>query len=248
MQILFLGTSGSSITPTQTTAAILIDDDLLMDVGEGTTQKLLQHADLSKIRTILISHLHVDHFIGLFSLLWKKWLINDHTPLTIYGPPKIESTITQIFTLTSTPVEAFQFKIEYRPLDPNGSIIKDGNITATQVIHPVYTLAYRIDRNKSICYSSDTAPLQRLVKLAQGCELLIHDCSFPTTLSKIAHRFSHSTPRDAAEIAQRAGVKILVLFHIHGELAHQADQILQEANDYFDGEVILAQDLKKIEI
>lgn len=65
MQIYLIGTSGSSITANRTTTSILVDDDLLIDVGEGATQKLLKIGKFKNIQTILISHLHVDHFIGI---------------------------------------------------------------------------------------------------------------------------------------------------------------------------------------
>jgi len=248
MKIQLIGTSGSSITANRTSTAILIDDDLLIDVGEGTTQKLLKIGAFNKVRTILISHLHVDHFMGIFTFLWKKWLSNDSNPLTIYGPPKIQATIERIFELTSSPVDLFPFEIQYKPLDPGESIKKVGEITTTRVQHPVYTLAYRIDRDKSICFSSDTAPLERMVTLAKGCDLLIHDCSMPNKMAELAHSWTHSTPKDAAEIATKAGVKKLVVFHILGELEDQMAQFKQDAQDFFEGEVILAEDMKKIKI
>lgn len=248
MQILFLGTSGSSITASRTNSSILIDNDLLIDVGEGTTQKLLQFEKLTTIRNILVSHLHVDHFIGIFTLIWKKWLMNDLNPITIWGPPSTEDAIKTIFELTSTPVEVFPFSIDYRMLDPQDAIKTYGEISTTRVQHPVYTLAYRINRKKSICYSSDTAPLKRMVRLAKGCDLLIHDCSMPNKMANLAHKWTHSTPKDAAEIATQAGVKKLVLFHILGEIENQMDQVLQDAQDYFTGEIILARDLTQLEV
>ncbi|NVM52476.1 MAG: MBL fold metallo-hydrolase [Candidatus Helarchaeota archaeon] len=248
MQIQFLGTAGSSITVSRSNSSILIDEDLLIDAGEGTTQKLLKIGAFKKIRTILISHLHVDHFIGIFTLLWKKWLTNDPNSITIYGPPKIQSSIEKIFELTSTPVKSFPYKIHYKALDPEDSIIKVGEISVTRVLHPVYTLAYRIDRDKSICYSSDTAPLERMILLAKGCDMLIHDCSMPNSMAELAHKWTHSTPRDAAEIANKAGVKKLVVFHILGEMGDNYAQYLQDAQEFFDGEVILAQDMKKFKL
>ncbi len=248
MEVILIGTSGSTITANRTTTSILIDDDLLIDVGEGATQKLLKIGAFKSIRTILISHLHVDHFIGIFTFLWKKWLSGNSNTITIYGPPKIQATIEKIFELTSTPVEHFPYKIHYKPLDPGESIEKVGEISATRVKHPVYTLAYRIDRDKSICFSSDTEPLDKMVTFSKGCDLLIHDCSMPNSMAEKAHSWTHSTPKDAAEIATKAGVKKLVVFHILSELEDQMAQCKQDAQDFFEGEVILAEDMKKFKI
>ena len=248
MRIQFLGTAGSSITALRNNSSILIDNDLLIDAGEGTTQRLLQLGAFNSIKTILISHLHVDHFIGIFSFLWKKWLTNEKDLITIYGPPNIQSAINQILTLTTTPVDTFSVEIYYVPLDPKYKIIRIGEISTIQVIHPIYTLAFRIDREKSVCYSSDTAPFHRIISLAKGCDLLIHDCSFLNWKSELAHKYYHSTPRDAAKIANKANVKKLAIFHISDENNDSLEQYKQEAEEFFNGEVVLANDMEIIEL
>ncbi len=248
MQVRFLGTSGSSITASRSSPSILIDDDLLIDVGEGATQKLLQLGSLKKIRRILISHLHVDHFMGIFSFLWHQWLSErDSSPIVISGPPDIHN-IHQILQLSYTPIDAFPFPIEYNPLDPQENILKFGEISTTRVLHPIYTLGFRIDRKRSICYTSDTAPLDRLIQLAKDCDILIHDASYSGKFAKLAHKYYHSTPQDAAKIATKARVKKLVLFHILGEFENNFQMMQKEAQEFFDGEVLIAEDMKKLEI
>ncbi len=249
MHITFLGTAGSSLTAKRTNPSILIDDDLLIDAGEGTTQKLLQIGPLQNIRTILISHLHVDHFLGLFSLLWHRWLAERDTgSISIFGPPNIQAAIETIFKVTSTPFESFPFTIQYNPLDPAEEILKCGEISATRLLHSIYTLGFRIDRDKSICYTTDTAPLDRVISLAKDCDVLIHDCSMQNKFADMAHKYYHSTPQDAAEIANQAGVKKLVLFHILGVMEDKIEAYKQDAQEFFQGEVIIAKDMKKLEI
>jgi len=248
MQVQFLGTSGSFITASRSSPSLLIDDNLLIDVGEGTTQKLLQLGQLTKIRKILISHLHVDHFMGIFSFLWHQWLSErDTSPIVISGPPDIQN-IRQILQLSFSPVDAFPFPIEYNLLDPQENILKFGEISTTRVLHPIYTLAFRIDRTRSICYASDTAPLDRIIQLAKNCDILIHDSSYPGKFAKLAHKYYHSTPQDAAEIASKARVKKLVLFHILGEFENNFHTMQKEAQEFFAGEVLIAEDMKKLEI
>lgn len=249
MQIKFLGTSGSIITAKRTNSSVLIDNDLLIDVGEGTTQKLLQFGSLKDIRTILISHLHVDHFLGIFSFLWHQWLAErDSKPIIIYGPPDIRSTTEAILQMTASPVEAFPFEIQYIPLDPQETILKLGQISTTRLQHHIYTLGYRIERDKSVCYATDTAPLERVSLLAKNCDILIHDTSFPNEFAEICHSYHHSTPRDAAEIATKANVKILVLFHVLGIMENKIDIYVKDAKQFFDGEIILAEEMKTLDL
>ena len=70
MKITFLGTAGSTLSEHRSYPAILINKDLLLDCGEGTTQKLLQVNAINTIKTIFFTHLHNDHLLGVFSLLW----------------------------------------------------------------------------------------------------------------------------------------------------------------------------------
>lgn len=71
----------------------------LIDCGEGA-QIQMQKFGLKKgrIDKIFISHLHADHYAGLFSLLGTYVLQNREAPLTIYGPPGLEDiTRLQLF-------------------------------------------------------------------------------------------------------------------------------------------------------
>jgi len=81
---------------------------------------------------------------------------------------------------------------------------------------------YRIEwRGKSLVYATDTESYVggdvRLVRFAQGADLLIHDAQY--TESEYAggdvptQGWGHSTPDMAATVARMAGVGQLVLFH-----------------------------------
>lgn len=113
-------------------------------------------------------------------------------------------------------------------------LAQDGlTITAFAVNHaPVFPAAgYRFDyRGRSVVISGDTAPSPVLAKYARGADVLFHE-GLQTTMVSIMHDAAaragrttgakiladipsyHTTPEDAARIAQYAGVRYLMFYH-----------------------------------
>lgn len=88
---LILGSAATAATKTRGVSATLIGagpDRILVDCGEGTARQLLRSgAGLGSIGTILITHGHADHYLGLPGLL-KTWAARGRTePLLIAGTP-----------------------------------------------------------------------------------------------------------------------------------------------------------------
>jgi ribonuclease Z len=121
------------------------------------------------------------------------------------------------------------------PTMPGTVLDKDGlKITAIVVHHPPATPAYgyRFDfAGRSVVISGDTAPDENLARAAKGADILVHEGLSPEMVailrdataaagrprqSKIFHDIPgyHSSPVDAAGIANEAGVKLLVFSHI----------------------------------
>ena len=67
----------------------------LIDCGENT-QNLLRHYKVSfiKIKAIFISHLHGDHYLGLFGLLSTMSLLGRTKPLHLIGPIGLKEIIS----------------------------------------------------------------------------------------------------------------------------------------------------------
>lgn len=241
-----MGTAGSMITKNRSNLAVLIDEDLLIDCGEGTTQKLLSIlGDLTKIKNVLISHGHADHVMGLTSLIWAMWLVNRRTnDLQITGPEYIENLVISLLKLGYTPLDKIAFKIKY---NSNPGDLE--NISYITTVHKPVNYAYRVERKgKSVCYTGDTGPFRELVDFAKNCDLLIHEAAFPDELSDLAHTLHHCTPSDAGLLASKANVKILALFHWPDFFEGEESIFINQAKKTFNGEVILANDLDILEL
>ena len=251
MRVTFLGTGGSLVSAERGYPAILINDDLLLDCGEGTTQKLIKLDAVEHIQTICITHLHCDHFTGLFTLLWHDWILKRKESLTIVGPEGVENAVESILTLVHTPPYMRTFDIHYHELKDGDDIQHVANgydITCLKTDHEPLTFAYRIEEDGvSACYTGDTGPERDLVRLTGGCHLLMHEASFPGRMRELAHGVHHSTPKDAATLARRSHSEVLALLHVSSTLLGDLSALKSEAEEVFKKRVIIAKDLMSLE-
>jgi ribonuclease Z len=90
LSALFLGTAGSVPSARRGLPAVLVrhgGERILVDCGEGTQRQLIRSAGLVELTDIFITHLHLDHWLGLPGLLKSLDLRDRERPLQIYGPP-----------------------------------------------------------------------------------------------------------------------------------------------------------------
>jgi ribonuclease Z len=78
-------------------------------------------------------------------------------------------------------------------------------------------------------YTGDTRPTETTIEHATDADLLIHDATFDGQRAERAQKTGHSTAREAAEIANRAGAKRLALTHISSRYAADASTLEREA-------------------
>ncbi|MEM3075637.1 MAG: MBL fold metallo-hydrolase, partial [Candidatus Bilamarchaeaceae archaeon] len=101
LKITFLGTSGSTPTIERNMPAIALQYEgslLLWDAGECAQRQMMKYKiSYSKVKAILVSHLHGDHIFGIPGLLYT--LSIDETPrnepLLIVGPKGTEKRIRE---------------------------------------------------------------------------------------------------------------------------------------------------------
>lgn len=72
---------------------------MLLDCGEGAQRQLSRYGlRTQRISHVFITHLHGDHYFGLPGLITSMALFGRVEPLTIVGPPALESIIQVLLT------------------------------------------------------------------------------------------------------------------------------------------------------
>ena len=145
LDVVFLGTSGSTPTARRAPAATLVrrgGERLLFDCGEGTQRQLLRcDVGLVELREVFLTHFHADHYLGLPGMLKTYSLRGRELPLTIYGPRGLRDLLTslrRVFGRLSYPLETVE-------LDAGGAIARDGyRIEPFAVEHGVPAIGYAL--------------------------------------------------------------------------------------------------------
>jgi ribonuclease Z len=99
LSLFFAGTAGSVPTPKRGLPALLLragGERILFDCGEGTQHQLLRSIGLPDVDAIFISHLHLDHWLGLPGMIKTFEMRDRDRPLDLYGPPGLGALYNQI--------------------------------------------------------------------------------------------------------------------------------------------------------
>jgi len=133
-------------------------------------------------------------------------------------------------------------------IEGNGWKVRVGHASHVQPF--LECLAFRLDApDGSLCYTGDSGSSDDIVELARGCDVLIHmNHYFSGTAPSPAYRAACGNHKDNALVAQRAGVKTLVLTHLLAQIDQPRirEQIVHEIQAVFEGKVVWGEDLMEL--
>jgi ribonuclease BN (tRNA processing enzyme) len=278
-RLILLGTGGGPRPKAAVSApaqVVLVGETpYVIDCGDGVARQLVAAGvALATLRHVFLTHHHSDHNADYGNLLLLAWAAGLRTRTDTWGPPPIEAMTRQFFDLNAYDINtriADEGRVPLVPLVHVHEIVQGGlvmqdervKVTAALAEHPpvVPALAYRFDTaDRSIVISGDTARSDRVVALAEGADVLVHEALWPPAVDRLvgtvpnastlkAHLLaSHTSAEDCGRVAQAAGVKTLVLSHfVPADDPGVTDQMwIDAARRHFRGRVIAGRDLLEI--
>ncbi|MDO8554639.1 MAG: ribonuclease Z [Candidatus Micrarchaeota archaeon] len=96
--ITFLGTAGSMPTPERNVPAVAIKYEgkiFLFDCGEGTQRQMMKYkVGYGSLDAVFLSHLHLDHFLGVYGLIETLHLTSPNPkPVLFFAPKQFEQLL-----------------------------------------------------------------------------------------------------------------------------------------------------------
>lgn len=251
-QLTVLGGSAAGIGTGQGCSGYLVQTEntnLVLDLGPGTAIELRKHADFRTLDAIVISHLHLDHVLDLFALRFALAYnpVPAPKPIPLLLPPGGLAFMEQAAALWSidSPDDRsgyFSSVFEMSEYDPSGSItVGDFTLTFAPTAHAIPCWAIRIgsrDGSDDLFYTADSGIDGDLDGIARGAAVIIAEAAAPSGADQQAIRALHYTPEQAAQLAERAGARNLVLTHIWEE--NDPTQQAAAARTHFTGRMTVA--------
>lgn len=223
MKIKFIGTGSGKTSLKRHHSSLLItskDYRLLVDCGDGISSALIkQNISFQNIDTIIISHLHADHFAGLPSLLTQMKLSERKNFLNIYVPESDLEFIELLIEKSYLFRERMKFELNLLPYQSATEISLSTDLKVIPQFNthlekykpylkyemPSSASFYIYDSSTRIFYTGDIGSIKDLENISQHLDYLILEVS-------------HITLEELKSVSQRFKAAKIILTHIDDEL------------------------------
>ena len=201
MKLRVLGCSGGSVKD-RFLSCFLLNDEIALDAG-GLAGPLTLDEQLG-VRHVIVSHTHLDHNCGLPFFVDNIFGRLDE-PVMVYGTKAVVDSLKRhMFNdelwpdFTKLPSED-EPTVRFREIQIETPFaIGALTFTPIEVEHLIPTAGFLVeDGDKSILYTSDTGPTDRVWEIASArddLKAVITEVSFANDAGKLAHASGHMTP------------------------------------------------------
>ena len=208
------------------------EDSLFLDAGSGL---LSAPTEFPKPPLILISHLHLDHLLGLgmYPRLVMPGARTD-VLLPAKNQQEAQDMLDGLYAPPYWPVSLKQYRGDVR-IDALHFPLRHGCLTVEGIkgSHPGDCVIFKVRcGGKSLVYATDFEPniqsFARLAAFAHGTDLLLYDGQYTDEEYEKRKGFGHSTAKMGIELMKRCGVKRMLLVH-HAPESSDEELLRREA-------------------
>ena len=205
----------------------LVNRLVIFDAGTGIRnlgKEIVAQGIHQPIINIIFSHFHWDHIQGL-PFFQPAYNTNQRIGMLIMNKDRKYKDLKEIFTI---PMQLEYFPVELQAMGAKFEFLSLGDsetfygalVTAVAQHHALYSGSYgfRIeDPSGSLVICTDLEHVdgidEKIVNLAKGADLLIHDGQYTPEEYKKYKGWGHSSWEHAVQVANAAGVKKLIITH-----------------------------------
>lgn len=218
------------------------DDIIIIDAGTGMRRcgnQLLKEGRYQY--NFLLTHGHWDHLMGF---PFFKPLFLEHPEIIMHRGPFhkkfMESMFSKVMAPPNFPVRYSDLKAKIVYTEGHPEKFEIGSITVIpiQISHPNTGKGYKfIEDGKTFVFLTDNElgfvhpgglPKKDYVAFCEGADLLLHDAEYTQKEYKLLIEWGHSSYTDVLDVAFKAGVKQLGLFHHNQERTDvEVDEIVE---------------------
>jgi len=256
MQLVVLGSGTSIFHPRRASAGFWLQTEcgsILLDCGADAPHRMAaENVDWMNLDAIWISHLHLDHCVGLapflFGLTHAPGIEQRTNPLKIFACEGVKKLLQAIDESHNYKLFRQRFPLEIQEFlagqEKSFETIPGWQAETFPTPHRRESLAIRLtnSNHKTVVYTSDTGYSEDLARFSRGADLLILECSFyrdkPIAI--------HLELTEAMRIAHIAAPRRLLLTHLYPEW--DAVDLEAEAQKLWSGETIAARDGLRLEV
>ena len=231
MRLTLLGTQGWVPTPSRETTCVAIDDGpllLIFDAGTGLGRLLQPPASdlLSHAREIhlLLTHYHLDHVCGLAYLpaIFAGRTLTVHVPDAALNGVDPQHGVPGLMRKPYNPTDWSELSdFALTTLHEGANEVAGHEARLRAQSHPDTSVAYRLDDR--FVLATDTSADPATAAFARGAEVLLHEAWIdgveeddPAEQDMVRATYhSHSSARQAADLAAQASVEELVIMHLN---------------------------------
>lgn len=266
MKLVMLGTGAAAAAECYNTCFILSKDQqyFLVDTGGGNgilTLLKKEEIALTDIHDVFISHGHNDHMLGVIWIITMiGQLMNKKVyqgELRIYCHKELAELIIKLceITLHISINHWFGDRIKFVEVE-DGDVhqildckVKFFDIQSTKLKQ--FGFVMTMENGTQLGFCGDEPLDIRVAHNVENCDWLIHEAFCLYEEREIFHpyRRHHSTVKDACEIAEKLGIKNLILCHTEEtHLCERKELYCTEGKQYYSGNLLVPYDGESFEI